>query len=222
MNSRPLPTRLSHVPSQSQAVTLFFFREVELSRGEKLFPALFWYLNPVSKTKLFGFPFLRHKRIHQNPELAKRWMDICDGNVTTAHGSAQHCLQWHPAITHAQNFFHNQAKAPISRCTIFLRRGSSTFPRSYFFLFHFFAPLSNSGGPQPAEALSTLILPVLLYYLSFFLFFFPAKPISTLNALPSSERRSLFWPQNFHSQLTLIAHRAHHTPSREQIVRESS
>lgn len=50
--------------------------------------------------------------------------------------------------------------------------------------------------------------------------YFFAKAISSRHFYTTHFiRRSLFWPQNFHSQLTLIAH---HTPSREQIVRESS
>lgn len=220
MNSRPLPTRLSHVPSQSQAVTLFFSREVELSRREKLFPALFWYLNPVSKTKLLGFPFLRHKRIHQNPELAKRWMDICDGNVTTAHGSAQHCLQWHPAITHAQNFFHNQAKAPISRCTIFLRRGSSTFPRSYFFPFPLFCASFELWGAATSRSTFHLNFACTAVLFIFFLFFFCQTNFHTQRTSFIREEISILA-----SKFSFTAHfdctpRAPHTITRANCERE--
>lgn len=160
--------------------------------------------------------------IHQqNPELAKRWMDVCDGNVTTAHGSAQHCLQWHPAITHAQNFFHNRAETPIPIDALyFTARLLSTFPRSYFFLIHFFVPLSNSGGPQPAEALSTLILPVLLYYLSFFAFLFCQTNFHTQRTSFIREEISILA-----SKFSFTAHfdctpRAPHTITRANCERE--
>lgn len=133
--------RFSHVPSKSPAVTLLF-REVELSRREKLFPCtLYWYLNPVSKTKLLGFPFLRTNgstKIQNSRN--DGWMFVM-GMLQRRHGSAQHCLQWHPAITHAQNFFHNQAEAPIPRCTIFYGEAPLDFSSDLIFFFSTFLRL---------------------------------------------------------------------------------
>lgn len=129
------------------------FREVELSRREKLFPCtLYWYLNPVSKTKLLGFPFLRTNgstKIQNSRN--DGWMFVM-GMLQRRHGSAQHCLQWHPAITHAQNFFHNQAKAPISRCTIFYGEAPLDFSSILFFSFPLFCASFELWGAATSRS----------------------------------------------------------------------
>lgn len=75
---------------------------------------------------------------------------------------------------------------------------------SSIFSFFFFRVLPSNCRPKP-EALSTLFC--LYWCIIYFL----------LNQFPSGQHtthfffieRSLFWPQNFHSQLTLIAHHHH-------------
>lgn len=125
--------RFSHVPSKSPTVTLLF-REVELSRREKLFPCtLYWYLNPVSKTKLLGFPFLRSTKIQNSRN--DGWMFVMGmlQRHTVALSTAYSGIQ--QSHTHKISFTIRQ-RPRFREMHYILRRGSS---RLFFDLLFFFS-----------------------------------------------------------------------------------
>lgn len=161
-----------------------------------------------------------HKRIHQNPELAKRWMDVCDGNVTTAHGSAQHCLQWHSAITHAQNFFHNQAEAPIPRCTIFYGEAPLDFSSILFFSFPLFCASFELWGAATSSSTFHLNFACTAVLFIFFSFLFCQTNFHTQRTSFIREEISILA-----SKFSFTAHfdctpRAPHTITRANCERE--
>lgn len=122
----------------------FFFREVELSRREKLFPCtLYWYLNPVSKTKLLGFPFLRSTKIQNSRN--DGWMFVMGmlQRHTVALSTAYSGIQ--QSHTHKISFTIRQ-RPRFRDALYFTARLLSTFPRSYFFFSTFLRLFRTLGG----------------------------------------------------------------------------